>query len=72
MQKDHTPINPHLPWVAGLGAGRSGQGPWRLPPYSCHIPVHWLHLVRDANDGAWQEIVKLLKQFPDVGLVLEV
>lgn len=50
--------------------GGGEERPWRLPPPSCHIPVHWLHLPRDANDGAWQEIVKLLKQFPDVGLVL--
>lgn len=44
------------------------EGPWRRP--SLHAPVHRLHLSRDANDGAWQEIVKLLEQFPDVGLVL--
>lgn len=50
--------------------GGGEERPWRLPLPSCHIPVHRLHLPRDANDGAWQEIVKLLKQFPDVGLVL--
>lgn len=51
---------------------RGAEGPRGHVPYSCRIPVHWLHLPCYANDGAWQEIVKLLKQFPDVGLVLEV
>ena len=55
-----------------MGVVRGREGSWR-PQASCsHLPVHWLHLPCYANDGTWQEVVKLLKQFPDVGLVLEV
>lgn len=51
---------------------RGGESPGRHTPLHGHVPVHWLHFPRYANDGTWQEIVKLLKQFPDVGLVLQV
>lgn len=71
MQKDGRPINPICGgW--GVEVVRVRGGSWR-PQASCsHVPVHWLHLPCYANDGAWQEVVELLKQFPDVGLVLEV
>lgn len=67
MQKDCTLINPSQHEWQERGV-KGEEGSWRRP--SLHAPVHRLHLSRDANDGAWQEIVKLLEQFPDVGLVL--
>lgn len=56
----------------GVGVVRGREGSWRLQASCSHPPVHRLHLPCYANDGAWQEVVELLKQFPDVGLVLEV
>lgn len=61
----------HLQRVGG-GGGKSQRGFLEEQASCSHVPVHWLHLPRYANDGAWQEVVELLKQFPDVGLVLEV
>lgn len=61
----------------GSRAGEGDEGLERIldataPTAATNLPVHRLHLSRYADDGAWQEVVKLLEQFPDVGLVLQV
>lgn len=71
MQKDGRSVDPICGgW--GVGAVKRQGGSLELQASCPHAPVHGLHLPCYANDGAWQEVVELLKQFPDVGLVLEV
>lgn len=46
------------------------------PPLVPHgelaVPVHWLHFPGNPDDCSLWEVVKLIKQVSDVGLVLQV
>lgn len=39
---------------------------------SQNLPVYRLHLSGYADNSTWQEVVELLKQLSDVGLILQV
>lgn len=67
VQKHHPTVKAREPFRGRAPNPGLGVLMAKLP--EC-VPVHWLHLSCYANDGAWQETVKLLKQFPDVGLIL--
>lgn len=65
---------PHKSLPTGGRGGLVDEDLGGAPYPSVHllVPVHRLHLPRYANDSAWQEVVKFLKQFPNIGLVLQV
>lgn len=57
--------------MRGRREDRMGESP-QASSYSQRLPVHRLHLSGYADNSTWQEVVKLLKQLSDVGLILQV